>query len=105
MGYEYGFVFSLPLQPPQLAELLHELKTAHPWLLLSAALGDISEVVRYAYAASGPLAWDEDFLVEVARQQVYLLLHTATADQTAQVLMWLQQSAAKLGLAGALIEL
>jgi hypothetical protein len=37
MGYEYGFVFSLPLQPPQLEELLHKLKTVHPWLLLSAA--------------------------------------------------------------------
>ena len=61
MGYEYGFVFSLPLQTPQPEELLHYLKTAHPWLLLSAALGDTSDVVRYAYAASGPLAWDEIF--------------------------------------------
>ena len=105
MGYEYGFVFSLPLQPPQLEELLHYLKTAHPWLLLSAAPGDASAVVRYAYAASGPLAWDEDFLVAVASQQLYLLLHTATADQTARVLTWLRQGAAELGLAGSAVEL
>jgi hypothetical protein len=105
MGYEYGFVFSLPLQPPQLEELLHYLKTAHPWLLLSAALKDASDVVRYAYAASGPLAWDEDFLVTVDSQQVYLLLHTATVDQTARVLTWLRQGAAELGLAGSVVEL
>jgi hypothetical protein len=105
MGYEYGFVFSLPLQTLQLEDLLHDLKTAPPYPLLSAATGDAYHVVRYAYAASGPLAWDEDFLVEVASQQVYLLLHTATADQTARVLTWLQQSAAKLGLAGSVVEL
>jgi hypothetical protein len=104
MGYEYGFVFSLPLQPPQLAGLLHSLKTAHPWLLLAAA-EDTSTVVRYAYAALGPLGWDEDFLVRVTSQQVYLLLHTATTDQTVQVCTWLQQGAAELGLAGSLVEL
>lgn len=105
MDYEYGFVSSLPLQTLQQEELLHYLKTAHPWLLLSAAPGYTSEVVRYAYVASGPLAWGEDFLVAVASQQVYLLLHTATADQTPRVLTWLQQSAAELGLAGSLVEL
>ena len=105
MGYEYGFVFSLPLQTPQLKELLHCLKTAHPWLLLSAAPEDTNNVVRYAYAASGPLAWDEDFLVEVASQQVYLLLHTTTADQMQRALTWLQQSVAELGLVGSLVEL
>jgi hypothetical protein len=105
MGYEYGFVFSLPLQPPQLEELLHKLKTVHPWLLLSTAPAEASDVIRYAYAASGPLDWSEDFLVTVASQQVYLLLHTATADQTARVLTWLRQGAAELGLAGSVVEL
>lgn len=85
--------------------LLHHLKTAHSWLLLSPAPLQTSTVVRYAYASAGPLAWDEDFLVEVSSQQVYLLLHTATADQTARVLAWLQQGTAKLGLAGSLTEL
>lgn len=31
MGYEYHVIFSLPLQPPQLEQLLHYLKT-RPWL-------------------------------------------------------------------------
>ena len=97
MGYEYGFVFSLPLQTSQLEDLLHYLKTAHPYYLVSAAPGDTNYVVRYAYATSGPLAWEEDFLVAVASQQAYLLLHTATADQTARVLAWLQQGALSSG--------
>lgn len=105
MGYEYGFVFNLPLQNLQLEELLRHLKTAHLWLLLSAALGDVRYTIRYAYAASGSPAWNEDFLVEVTTQQVYLLLHTATVDQTARVLTWLQQGVAELGLAGSVVEL
>lgn len=46
MGYEYGFVFSLSLQTPQLEDLVQYLKTVHPWLPLLAAPGDTSDVVR-----------------------------------------------------------
>ena len=105
MGYEYGFVFSLPLQAPQLEQLLHCLQTTHSWRLMQAIPGETSSLLRYAYHAAGPLAWGEDFLLEVSSQQVYLLLHTATADQTVRVLIWLQQGLASLGLAGTLAEL
>jgi hypothetical protein len=62
-------------------------------------------LVRYAYLASGPAAWDEDFLVEVSSQQLYLLLHTAPADQMTRILTWLEQGATALGLVGNLAEL
>jgi hypothetical protein len=90
MGYEYGVVFSLPLQTPQLDQLRHCLQTY---------------LLRYAYLPAGTSAWPEDFLLEVSNQRIYLLLHTATADQTTRVLAWLEHCAATLGLAGALVEL
>jgi hypothetical protein len=105
MGYEYGFVFSLPLQTLQLKQLLYCLQTTHSWRLVQAMPVETSYLLRYAYLAAGPLAWDEDFLLEVSSHRIYLLLHTATADQTARVLTWLQQCVATLGLAGALAEL
>jgi len=105
MGYEYTFIFSLPLQMPQQEQLLHYLKATSSWYLMAARPVEMPYLVRYAYLASGPAAWDEDFLVEVSSQQVYLLLHTAPADQTAWVLTWLEQGATALGLVGTLAEL
>ena len=92
MGYEYGFVFTSPLQPPEVAQLVYQLKTAHSWLLVQVAQQARSGLLRYAYGASGPIAWDEDFLLEVSEQAIYVLLHTATAGQAASVLAWLQDS-------------
>jgi hypothetical protein len=105
MGYEYTFIFSLPLQMPQQEQLLYYLKANSSWHLMPARPAQIPYLVRYAYLASGPAAWDEDFLIEVSSQQVYLLLHTAPADQTARVLTWLEQGATALGLVGTLAEL
>jgi hypothetical protein len=105
MGYEYDFIFSLPIQAPQLEQLRHCLQTTHPWRMMQPMPGETSSLLHYAYLAADPLAWGEDFLLEVSSQQIYLLLHTATADQTARVLTWLQQSVASLGLAGMLAEL
>jgi hypothetical protein len=68
-------------------------------------LGQLPALVRYAYLASGPAAWDEDFLVEVSSQQLYLLLHMAPADHTTRVLTWLEQGASVLRLVGTLAEL
>jgi len=105
MGCEYTFIFSLPLQLPQQEQLLHYLKATSSWHLMSARPGQMPSLVRYAYLASGPSAWDEDFLVEVSSQQLYLLLHTAPADQTTRVLTWLEQGANARGLVGTLAEL
>lgn len=105
MGYEYAFVFNSPLDSPQVARLFHRLQTIHPWLLVQAEEQMVSCLLRYAYAASGPISWDEDFLLKISSQEVYLLLHTATRDQEANVLTWLQQCIARLELAGALAEL
>lgn len=105
MGYEYAFVFNSPLDSPQVARLFQRLQTNHPWLLVQAEQQLVSGLLRYAYAASGPTSWDEDFLLELSSQQVYLLLHTATGDQEPNVLTWLQQGIAILGLAGTLAEL
>lgn len=90
---------------PQQEQLLHYLKATSSWHLRPARLGQVPYLVRYAYLASGPAAWDEDFLVEISSQQLYLLLHTAPADQTARVLTWLEQGAIALGLVGTLAEL
>jgi hypothetical protein len=105
MGYEYGVVFSLPLQAPQLDQLRHCLQTTHSWRLVQATLVEATYLMRYAYLPAGTSAWPEDFLLEVSNQRIYLLLHTATADQTTRVLAWLEHCAATLGLAGALVEL
>jgi hypothetical protein len=105
MGYEYAFVFNSPLDSPQVARLFHRLQTIHPWFLIQAEEQMVSCLLRYAYAASGPISWDEDFLLEVSSHEVYLLLHTATGDQEANVLTWLQQCTAILGLTGTLAEL
>lgn len=105
MGCEYTFLFSLSLQLPQQEQLLHYLKATSSWHLLPARPGQMPYLVRYAYLACGPAAWNEDFLVDVSSQQIYLLLHTAPADQTARVLTWLEQGASVLGLVGTLAEL
>jgi hypothetical protein len=105
MGYEYGFVFTAPLDSRQLADLLYHLQTVHSWLLLPATPSASHYLLRYAYTASGPVSWDEDFLVQVSAHELYVLLHTATANQEATVLSWLQEEVATLGLTGTLTEL
>ncbi len=105
MGYEYGFVFTTPLDSRQLADLLHHLQTVHAWLLLPVLPSASRYLLRYAYAAPGPVSWDEDFLVQVSAHGLYLLLHTATANQEATVLAWLQEQVTTLRLTGILAEL
>ena len=105
MGYEYAFVFDLPLESTQVARLFHRLQTIHPWLLVQAEEQMESCLLRYAYAASGPISWEEDFLLKVSSQEAYLLLHTGTGDQETNVLTWLQQCTTMLELAGTLAEL
>lgn len=105
MGYEYAFVFNSPLDSSQVARLFNRLQTIHPWLLVQAEEQIVSCLLRYAYAASGPISWEEDLLLKISSQEVYLLLHTATREQEANVLSWLQQCTAMLELAGTLAEL
>jgi hypothetical protein len=62
-------------------------------------------LLRYAYASLGPVSWEEDFLVRVSAYELYVLLHTATTNQEAAVMAWLQEKVATLGLAGILAEL
>lgn len=105
MGYEYGFVFTEPLDSRQIADLFHQLQTAHSWLVLPATPSASRYFLRYAYDASGPVSWDEDFLVQVSAHELYVLLHGGTAKQEAAVLAWLQEEVAKLGFTGILAEL
>ncbi len=105
MGYEYGFVFTTPLSLPQLEELTHNLQLTHSWFLVQIEQQASGYQLRYAYTASGPLSWDEDFLLLVSEQQLYVLLHTATASQESGVLAWIQECTATLGPAGTLSEL
>jgi hypothetical protein len=104
MGYEYRVVFTPSLGPPQVVQLLQQLQTAHPWLLVQVEQENGRYLLRYAYAASGPIAWDEDFLVEVSTQALYVLLHSAAGNQETSVLGWLQDCVATLGLRGTLAE-
>jgi hypothetical protein len=105
MGYEYAFVFSSPLEWPQVASLFNRLQTIHPWLLMQAEQQTAGYLLRYAYTDSEPTSWDEDFLLEVSSQQVYLLLHTSTGNQLGNILAWLQQNTAMFRLTGTLTEL
>jgi hypothetical protein len=105
MGYEYGFVFTTLLSLPQLEELTHHLQLAPRWFLVQVEQQASGYRLSYAYAASGPIAWDEDFLLLVSEREIYVLLHTATASQEAGVLTWVQECAATLGLAGILSDI
>jgi hypothetical protein len=104
MGYEYRVVFTPSLGPPQVMQLLQQLQTAHSWLLVQVVQENGHHLLGYAYAASGPIAWDEDFLLEVSPEALYVLLHSATRNQEASVLAWLQDCVATLGLIGTLAE-
>jgi hypothetical protein len=105
MGYEYGFVFTTPLSLPQLEELTHHLQLPPSWFLVQVAQQASGYRLSYAYAASGPIAWDEDFLLLVSEREIYVLLHTATASQEADVLIWVQECVTTLGLAGVLSDI
>ena len=46
--------------------------------------------MSYVFAAEKLPDWEEDFLVNLSAQKLYLLLHSATNEQEQAVLTWLQ---------------
>jgi len=70
--------------------LLTCLKRPPTWPLLRAEQDGQTHVLRYAYADGVLPVWEEDFLLCLTNQKLYLLLHTATGEQEPEVLAWLQ---------------
>ena len=101
MGFEHESSFTPPLDAPAMERLLTCLKRPPAWPLLRAGQDGQTHVLRYAYAAGVPPVWEEDFLLCLSNQKLYLLLHTATGQQEPAVLAWLQHCLHTSGLATA----
>jgi len=89
MGFEHGASFTPPLGSPSLERLLACLTSPAVWPLVRAEQHGERHVMRYAYSAEVPPVWEEDFLVEVSNQRLYLLQHTAAEGQA--VLSWIHR--------------
>lgn len=105
MGYEYESSFTPPLDSRSLERLLTALKQPSIWPLLRIEQDGQTHILHYAYAAGVPSAWEEDFLLYLSPQKLYVLLHTAPAEQAPAVLAWLQGCLPANGLATAFEEL
>ena len=94
MGFEHESAFTPPLDSPAMERLLTCLKRPLAWSLLRAGQDGPTHVLRFAYAAGVPPVWEEDFLLCLSHQKLYLLLllHYPTAEQEQTVLAWLQHS-------------
>ena len=101
MGFEHESSFTPPLDAPALERLLTCLKRPPAGSLLRAEQNGQTHVLRYAYAAGVLPVWGEDFLLCLSNQKLYLLLHTATGQQSPIVLTWLQHCLHISGLATA----
>lgn len=101
MGLEHESSFTPPLDFPALERLLTCLKRPPTWPLLRSGQDGQTHVLRYAYAAGVPPAWEEDFLLCLTNQKLYLLLHTAIGEQEQAVLAWLQDCLHTSGVAPA----
>ena len=82
------------MDSPTLERLLTRLKLPPSWSLLRAEQEGPPHVLRYAYAGEVSPGWEEDFLLCLSHQKLYLLLllHCPTAEQEQTVLAWLQHS-------------
>ncbi|WP_019949530.1 hypothetical protein [Hymenobacter aerophilus] len=99
MGFEHELSFAPPLDFPTLQRLLTCLKRPPTWPLLRAEQDGQTHVLGYAYAAGVLPVWEEDFLLCLTNQKLYLLLHTVTGEQEQAVLAWLQDCLHTSGLA------
>ena len=104
MGYEYELSFTPALDSRSLECLLTDLKQPPTWPLLRAEQDGQTHVLHYAYATGVPPAWEEDFLLCLSPQKLYVLLHTAPAEQAPAVVAWLQRCLLAGGLATAVFE-
>ena len=84
-----------------LEHLLTCLKRPPTWLLLRAEQNGQTHVLRYAYATGVPPVWEEDLLLCLSHQKLYVLQHTATEEQGQALLAWLQDCLHTSGLATA----
>ena len=98
MGFEHGLSFEPALNSSTLQHLLSCLKSPSTWLLIQAEQKEESHLLSYAYGVGTPLIWEEDFLVDLSDQKIYLLIHTATGEQEQAVLAWLQRCLHSSGL-------
>lgn len=89
MGFEHGVPFTPPLDSSCLERLLTCLQSPQVWPLVRTEQHGATHVLRYAHSAEVSPVWEEDFLVEVSEQRLYLLQHTATQEQA--VLSWVQR--------------
>jgi hypothetical protein len=106
MGFEHGLYFAPPLDSPTLERLLTCFKSPPTWPLVQAEQDGKTCVLHYAHAAEMLPVWEEDFLIDLSDQKLYLLLHTATSEQEKAVLEWIQHCLHASGLLkGALQEL
>lgn len=103
MGYEYQVHFPTRLAPVQLKRLLLYLEQPHSWCVVHQEPQGEGARLRYAYRLRRPPDWDEDFLLDVSAQEIYLLLHAAT--HLSAVWTWLQQGLAAQGIAATLSDL
>jgi len=60
--------------------------------------------MSYVFAAEKLPDWEEDFLVNLSAQKLYLLLHSATNEQEQAVLTWLQSCLHASGLFGLVFQ-
>jgi hypothetical protein len=104
MGHEYESSFTPPLDSFSLERLLADLQQPPTWPLLRTEQDGQTHVLHYAYAAGVPPAWEEDFLLYLSPQKLYVLLHTAPGEQAPAVLAWLQRCLPANGLATAAFE-
>ena len=101
MGFEQVSSFTPPLDSLTLEHLLTCLKRPPTWPLLRAEQDGQTHVLRYAYAAGVPPVWEEDFLLCLSHQKLYVLQHTATGEQGLALVAWLQHCLHTSGLATA----
>lgn len=104
MGFEQESIFTPSLGLPARQRLLTCLKQPQTWPLLRAEQDGQTYVLHYAYAAGVAPAWEEDFLLSLSPQKLYVLLHTAPGEQAPAVLAWLRRCLRTSGLATATFE-
>lgn len=80
MGFEHELSFTPPLDFPTLERLVTCLKNPPNRPLVRADEDRETHLLHYAHAAGAPPVWEEDFLVDLSNQKLYLLLHTATGE-------------------------
>ena len=100
MGFEQELSFASLLDSPTLERLLACVKIPPTWRLVRAEQEGETHILRYVLDAGKIPKWEQDFLVYLSEQKLYVLVHSATGDQEEEVLGWLQKCLHTSGLFG-----